>query len=317
MNLADMLYIIEVQGLPHPIIRSFVTHRAGNRAELSRIFPADASTRQHLLGEFIQFGLKPSTRLNWPRNARIQFLSGKLDCCGVRLTWKGESDYLKCMDVLEDSRRPEWYWTAGPVLAMNNFRIGFVGSRDTSREFLGSTYSLARQISSEGVPVVSGGASGADTAAHTGARCSHGGTIMVPASGILNRVQPGIGPVGFRDTVVAIDRPGVSFSAGLAIRRNYIIAALSDQLVLVAAGMKGGSCYAVNEALKLGKPVWCFEDGKNTPPGNRHLLNAGLARPLVLHQSAEHLVGQILDRQNETSRRNGPGKDHLDQPRMF
>ena len=100
--------------------------------------------------------------------------------------------------------------------------------------------------------VVSGMAAGADTAAHQGAMMASlggtssgpAGTIAVPAYGILNTPlgdcrSPMKGDVP-RMTCLALDRPDAPFSAGLAIRRNSVIAALGDGLVLAASGPQGG-----------------------------------------------------------------------------
>jgi NAD(P)-dependent dehydrogenase (short-subunit alcohol dehydrogenase family) len=60
----------------------------------------------------------------------------------------------------------------------------------------------------------------------------------------------GIDAAPGRLTCLGLDRPEVPFSAGLAIRRNDVIAALGDGLILIASGLKGGSAYSVRWALR-------------------------------------------------------------------
>ncbi len=93
---------------------------------------------------------------------------------------------------------------------------------------------------------------------------------------------------------LALDRPWSRFSPGLAIRRNTIIAAMGHGLVLVASDLKGGSCYAVQWALRHRLPIWCFEAGSDTPPGNRALIRGGQAEPLPIGSRAGRWVDTIL-----------------------
>ena len=100
---------------------------------------------------------------------------------------------------------------------------------------------------------------------------------------------------GFHNqTWLALDRPEAPFSAGLAIRRNDVIAAMGDAMVLVASGLKGGSSYAVRWALRHGAPLFCFEAGAATPAANRALIRAGQAQALALAEAPEAWVARIL-----------------------
>jgi hypothetical protein len=95
---------------------------------------------------------------------------------------------------------------------------------------------------------------------------------------------------------LGLGRPGEPFHAGLAIRRNALIAAMAEGLVLVASGLKGGSSYAVRWALERGLPIWCFECGRATPPANRHLIRIGRAEPLPLGESPGEWSERVLAR---------------------
>ena len=97
-------------------------------------------------------------------------------------------------------------------------------------------------------------------------------------------------------TVLALETPDEPFSAALAVRRNALIAAMGDGLILVASELKGGSSYAVRWALDSGRPLWCLDAGRATPPANQQLLRAGRAQPLPIDASADEWLGAILPR---------------------
>jgi DNA processing protein len=153
---------------------------------------------------------------------------------------------------------------------------------------------LARALAGAGVCVVSGLAAGADRAAHEGAMEATVGTLAVPARGLLELdLSPCLGEEAPM-TCLGLDRPDAPFTAGLAIRRNDVIAALGDGLVLVASDLKGGSAYAVRWAIAQGAPLWCLTKGHATPPGNLHLTRHGLARPLDAAAPPEDWLAEIL-----------------------
>jgi hypothetical protein len=125
--------------------------------------------------------------------------------------------------------------------------------------------------------------------------------LAIPARGLLwHDLARSRGPRAAW-TFLALDRPWAPFSAGLAIRRNALIAAMGEGLVLVASDLVGGSCHAVRWALARRRPLWCLEDGRRTPPANRHLLRAGLARPLSLAEGPEAWVAAIAPALAEAS----------------
>lgn len=182
---------------------------------------------------------------------------------------------------------------AGPFCAV-------VGSRRTPPRLLDAAFRLGAALSDAGYVVASGGAKGADAAAHAGAAAGKAGTLVVPACGLDAPGVPRRAAGG--ETWLGLAPPAAPFAAATAVRRNYAIADISCGVVLVASGAKGGSWYAVRRALESGKPVWCFEDGEGTPEGNASLIRARLARPLSLRAGADRWVAEILDAVAEARR---------------
>jgi predicted Rossmann fold nucleotide-binding protein DprA/Smf involved in DNA uptake len=97
-----------------------------------------------------------------------------------------------------------------------------------------------------------------------------------------------------RMTILALDRPAVPFSAGLALRRNRLIVAFSEALVLVASDLKGGSAHAVRWALRAGMPLFAFAARRGTPAGNASLIKAGLATALKAEDTPGEWMNAVL-----------------------
>jgi DNA processing protein len=123
---------------------------------------------------------------------------------------------------------------------------------------------FARELSGElartGAVVVSGGAMGIDGAAHEGALAANGRTWAVAGTGherifppehaeLFDRIARGPSAMLW-PFAPKFNRPG-----GF-VRRNRILVALSDAVVVVQAGEQSGALNAASWAKKLGKPLW-------------------------------------------------------------
>jgi DNA processing protein len=135
------------------------------------------------------------------------------------------------------------------------------------------------------VQVVSGGARGIDTAAHEGACGGHGGTLAVLGSGIdvvypkeneelFERIAQGGG------AVMTEFPPGTPPVAGNFPRRNRIVAALADAVVVVRAALRSGALITADHAAGLGRPIFAVPGGARDPlaEGPNALLHNKAAR---------------------------------------
>jgi len=176
-------------------------------------------------------------------------------------------------------RLPEWN---GPVVAI-------VGSRRASPYGRVVAESLARDLAAAGVVVVSGGALGADTAAHRGA-LEVGTTIVVMGTGI-DKTYPeqnydlfeSIAERGALVTELPLGEPprGQYFPA-----RNRIISGMSHGVVVVEAPEKSGALHTAEHAAAQGREVFAV-------PGT---VNSALSRGchLLIQQGAK-LVSCVED----------------------
>jgi DNA processing protein len=155
---------------------------------------------------------------------------------------------------------PQRLTTSGPLSCGR--AVAIVGSRRATEEALAFAYDLAFKLAKAGIIVVSGGALGADGAAHRGAIAGGGATWVVSPTG-KDRVYP----PQHRELFAQIERSehsrmiwcfgdGESQTEHSFLYRNSVLAALSEVLVVVQAHFKSGSRNATGWARSLGRPVW-------------------------------------------------------------
>ncbi len=190
-------------------------------------------------------------------------------------------------------KAPDAIYVAGLSRRLRSPHIAIIGSRIAQPEFLEAASRLGRAISDAGYVVASGLAAGCDEAAQRGAILGRTGSVGLAPKGLARLTSRELSFVGNRMTFISLAHPDDAFHAGLAIARNDVIAALSEALVLISSGVKGGSMYALRWALRNRLPVWCMTDGSRTPEGNAALIRSKLARPLELSQSPTEWMSQI------------------------
>jgi DNA processing protein len=164
--------------------------------------------------------------------------------------------------------------------------VAIVGSREATAKALEFARELAAAVARTGAAVVSGGARGIDAAAHQGAMDAGGRTWAIAATGhehcyppehaaLFETIARGPGAMLW-PFAPAYDNP-----AGF-LRRNRLLVAMVDAVVVVQAGLASGALNAANWARKLQRPLWVVP----APPwaeefgGSRQLLDLG-ALPLT------------------------------------
>lgn len=166
--------------------------------------------------------------------------------------------------------------------------VAVVGTRRPDLYGLVVARTLARVLSGAGVRVVSGGALGVDAEAHRGALEGPGGTTVVLAGG-LTRPHPPSNRSLFRE--VLWHRAGALVSEAPMLappmpssfpRRNRLIAAMADAVVVVQAGVPSGALQTAQWARRLGVDVYAVPGDVwyERSEGCHALLRDG-ARPLT------------------------------------
>ena len=202
-------------------------------------------------------------------------------CLRMRPIFPGDDEWPTGLD---DLAVPPWcLWARGhgrldQLVARS---VAIVGSRAATP--YGSTLArtLAAELSSYGVTVVSGAAFGIDAAAHEGALGSGSATVAALACG-LDRAYP----AAHRDLLDRIRDDGVlvsEYPPGQTpmkyrfLARNRLIAALTGGTVVVEAGLRSGSLNTASYANDLGRPVGAMPGPVTsaTSAGSHELIRQG------------------------------------------
>lgn len=150
-----------------------------------------------------------------------------------------------------------------PMVLEGGPRMAIVGTRSATPYGRRVASELAGNLSSEGVAIVSGLASGIDAAAHVGALRS-GRPQVAPPIGVVGTGLDVVYPSSSRELWGQVAVNGVVFSEsalgtpphpGVFPARNRIIAALSDVVVVVESHARGGALYTAEAAARRGIPV--------------------------------------------------------------
>jgi DNA processing protein len=179
----------------------------------------------------------------------------------------------------------------GPMFAI-------VGSRNCSHYGRQLAHRFSVDLSRSGLVIVSGLASGIDTAAHRGALDAGGSTVAVLGTGLLNIYPPS--NKALAEQILGDDCAGALVSelplnappdAHHFPRRNRIISGVSAGTCVVEASMRSGSLITARMALEQNRQVFAVPGSVNNPGsrGCHRLLREGAA----LAENAADILGQL------------------------
>ena len=194
---------------------------------------------------------------------------------------QGEPAYPEALLDLPDP--PCFLFASGDATLAGRRRVGIVGTRHSSPGGDRIAHEMAAALARAGAVVVSGMAFGIDAAAHRGALDAGGGTIAVVGGGVDVPYPPSHAALHgriVRDGLVLSEAPmGSRPVAGAFPKRNRIIAALSETLIVVEAGERSGALITSRIALELGRNVAATPGPIDSPRhvGSNRLLSEGAA----------------------------------------
>ena len=200
-----------------------------------------------------------------------------LKALGGRFLLLGDPEYP---DPLANSASPPPVLSVlGDAGALARRAVAIVGARNASAVGMRQAEQMAAELGRAGLLIVSGLARGIDGAAHRGA-LPHG-TAEVLAGGIDKLFPPEHAQLArdLQETgALLTEMPlGVEPRSELFPRRNRIVAALADVVVVVEAAMRSGSLITARFALEEGREL-CAVPGNPQDPraaGPNRLLRAG------------------------------------------
>ena len=148
----------------------------------------------------------------------------------------------------------------GNAALLSKNKVGFSGSRKVSDKGLGIATDIATQLSGQGFCLVSGYANGVDMIAHKTALANGATTILVLPEGISYfYVRKEIAPYWDWNRVLVISEfdPQAKWMVSRAMKRNSTLIALSQAMLVIEAGEKGGSLDAGLKSIDYGKKIIC------------------------------------------------------------
>jgi DNA processing protein len=216
------------------------------------------------------------------------------EALGVRIVGRDEPCYPPWLRRVYAP--PPVLWVRGALVAGEGERaVAVVGSRAASALGLSFARTLARDLASAGLTVVSGLARGIDTAAHQGALDGRGRTVAVLGSG-LDRLYPAenaaLAAAVARDGAVVSEFPlDTGPWKGNFPRRNRVIAGWARAVVVVEAGRRSGALSTARAALDEGREVMAVPGHPSQPAaeGANGLLRDGAA----LVRGAPDVLGEL------------------------
>ena len=159
-------------------------------------------------------------------------------------------------------RYPPWViFYAGNIQLLKQRCMTIVGSRELSTYGKYCTQYVASLLCKKFV-IVSGLAKGADAIAHRSAIEKGGSTIGIIASGLdihYPKENEELYQNMQKNHLILSEYPShTCIRKHHFVWRNRLLAALGEKCIITSAKCKSGTMLTVNEAIALGKEVWCF-----------------------------------------------------------
>ncbi len=195
----------------------------------------------------------------------------------------------------------EYLYSTGELLEKDYKSIAVVGTRSPTNYGEAVVKTLVSDLASCGVVILSGLAFGIDALAHEACLLVGGRTVAVLGSGIesilpkanenlANRIISG----GY-GVVLSQFEPTVQGLKWNFIKRDRLMAAISDSILVIEAGENSGTSYTVEAALEFGKTVFCVPGSIFSPQsmGTNKYIKEG-AIPVTCAQDIFDELGQKL-----------------------
>jgi DNA processing protein len=180
---------------------------------------------------------------------------------GMRFITLLDQDYPA--QLLTVHQRPPFLMMRGRPDEADAQGVAIVGTRKATDRGVREAYNLARELSSAGVPVISGLAVGIDTAALSGALSAGGRAVAVIGTGLHHAypnqnsdLQDWISKVGLVISQFLPDTPPVKSAFPM---RNAVMSGYSAATVVVEAPYRSGARMQARLALEHGRRVFLVE----------------------------------------------------------
>lgn len=209
------------------------------------------------------------------------------------LIFPGDSAYPTQLEAIDNA--PLVLWGKGSLDALTTTQIGVVGSRHASANAIRHAKSISQDLANAGLTITSGGAKGIDAASHQAAVEASASTIAVLGCGV-DVIYPKVNRRLFQQIeergLLLSEYPlGTQPKPGHFPRRNRLISALSDIIIVVEAALKSGSLITAQHALEQGKDIFAMpgDIGNPNSEGCHRLIQDGAYLLSDAKQLLQHL----------------------------
>ena len=178
---------------------------------------------------------------------------------------------------------PHEIYCMGKIEALSKPGFAIVGARKASLQgqILGAYF--GKILANEGFCIVSGLAKGVDSAAHKGALTSKQEISTIAVCGTsLDKYYPACNEmlqknIAENSLLISEYPPHTRIQAFHFAKRNRLIAALSQGVLVIEASLKSGSLITAKQALDLGREVFAIpqEITPGNPSGCNYLIKEG------------------------------------------
>ena len=177
--------------------------------------------------------------------------------------------------------------------------VAMVGTRDATPYGLVSAQNLSFELAKQGVLIVSGAASGIDSASHSGALLAGAKTVAVLGCGVDVAYPPEnerlLADIAASGAVVSEYPPGTAPLPQYFPARNRIISGLCLATVVVEAPLRSGALITARTALEQGREVFALPGPINVPQSRGS--NSLIARSeAALLQDADDILREYGER---------------------
>ena len=175
--------------------------------------------------------------------------------------------------LLKIKKPPKILYAVGNIELLNKeITLGIIGSRDCTQYGIKYAHIFSKEISKNDICIISGMAIGIDATSHIGAINQEGKTIAVLGSG-LNNVYPEENEWLFHKIlknggcIITEYEANVEPNPKNFPKRNRIVSALSDAILVVEAEYRSGTSITAKLAKEEGKTIYCIPSNLDSAVG--------------------------------------------------
>jgi len=221
----------------------------------------------------------------------------------VHLVHIGSTYYPNRLTQILEKDAPPFLFCGGALSLFKAKGVSIVGARDISDEGTLITRSIAKELTLSGFNIISGYAKGVDSNAHLGALENEGTTTIILSYGILHFKQKReFIDFNWSGSILVVSQfnPNTEWKSYNAMKRNAIVVALSEKIIVIKAGAErdkngkmSGTFNTGRTALELNIPLFVLSPSLvQDSIGNKILIERG---------GIEITPDNLLDKINEVN----------------